>query len=124
MARPPPPQPLPGLCWRLAAFFGAVSAVWVQSAAAVGLEPAPPSAVRPQSPPSGLLLLLLLAALSPTLGLRTAASAASPDPPALLKEEEAETVIEKSNHFSLARSVNNWNRGRPTVKKTFFFKVM
>ena len=62
-----------------------------------GGEPAPQhTVVRPQSPPSGLLL----AALSPTLGLRTAASAATrPTCTFDRAASRGETVVEKSNLF-------------------------
>ena len=86
------PQPLPGLCWR--SFFRC--SLGRLGAAAAAAEPAPQHTVRPQSPPSGLLLLAATA-LSPTLGLRTAASAATRPPCTFHGGARRSREVEKSN---------------------------
>ena len=71
MARPPPPQPLPGLCVVGAAFFGAVSAVClVQQRRSGGAGPC--AAAIPTVGPE---LLLTATALLLTLSPSRAASA-------------------------------------------------
>ena len=65
MARPPPPQPLPGLCVVGAAFFGAVSAVClVQQRRSGGAGPC--AAAIPTVGPELLLTATALLTLSPS----------------------------------------------------------
>ena len=115
MARPPPPNPCP-VCVGSAAFFGAVSAVWVQRRRGAG-----PTAHGG-------------AAAIPTVGPAASCTQSNTRPPHCsvcchqtnlhLRDEKQEGgEVEKSSLF-LAGLDNNCSQGRPARATFFFFRVM